>query len=48
MRYVDGDGALARAALAEAAGFGGSSLWALGYEDEAFWNGLTGASPRGA
>ncbi len=48
VRYVDGEGALARAALAEAAGFGGSSLWALGYEDEAFWNGLTEVGPRGA
>jgi hypothetical protein len=48
VRYVDGDGALARAALADAAGFGGSSLWALGYEDEAFWNGLAEADTRGA
>ena len=48
VRYVDGEGALARAALAEAAGFGGSSLWALGYEDEAFWNGLTEVGPCGA
>jgi spore germination protein YaaH len=48
VRYVDGDGALARAALADAAGFGGSSLWALGYEDEAFWNGLTEDGTRGA
>jgi spore germination protein YaaH len=48
VRYVDGDGALARAALADEAGFGGSSLWALGYEDEAFWNGLADADTRGA
>jgi spore germination protein YaaH len=48
VRYVDGDGALARAALADAAGFAGSSLWALGYEDEAFWNGLTEGGTRGA
>ena len=46
VRYVDGEGALARAALAEAAGFGGSSLWALGYEDEAFWTGLTDPAPE--
>ena len=48
VRYVDGEGALARAALAEAAGFSGSSLWALGYEDEAFWNGLSDVGTDGA
>jgi spore germination protein YaaH len=40
VRYVDGDGALARRDLAVAHGFAGSSLWAFGYEDDAFWAGL--------
>ena len=40
VRYVDGDGALARRSRALAAGFGGASVWALGYDDDAFWAGL--------
>jgi spore germination protein YaaH len=40
VRYVDGNGALERRARALAAGFGGASMWALGYDDEAFWAGL--------
>jgi spore germination protein YaaH len=42
VRYVDGDGALARRSRALAAGFGGASVWALGYDDAAFWAGLDG------
>ena len=34
-----------RLGLAEAAGLGGGSLWALGYEDEEVWNGLTEVGP---
>jgi spore germination protein YaaH len=40
VRYVDGDGALARRRRALAADFGGASVWALGYDDDAFWAGL--------
>ncbi len=40
VRYVDGDGALARRSRALAADFGGASVWALGYDDDAFWAGL--------
>jgi spore germination protein YaaH len=40
VRYVDGNGALARRDRALADGFAGSSLWAFGYEDDAFWTGL--------
>jgi spore germination protein YaaH len=40
VHYVDSAGALQRAALARTAGFHGASLWALGYEDEAFWTAL--------
>jgi spore germination protein YaaH len=49
VHFVDSEGALARLGLAEAAGFAGGSLWALGYEDEALWPGLAGANdPSGA
>ena len=40
VRYVDGDGALDRRSRALAASFGGASVWALGYDDDAFWAGL--------
>ncbi len=40
VHYVALDGALARARLAKDAGFGGISLWALGYEDPALWASL--------
>jgi spore germination protein YaaH len=45
VHYIDSQGALARLALAEEAAFDGGSLWALGYEDEELWSGL---SPAGA
>ena len=45
VRYVDGDGALARRSRALAADFGGASVWALGYDDDAFWAGLEAPAP---
>jgi spore germination protein YaaH len=45
VHYIDSQGALARLALAEKAGFDGGALWALGYEDAALWSGL---SPAGS
>ena len=38
VNYVDSDGARARIDLAREAGFAGVSLWALGYEDDSFWD----------
>lgn len=40
VHYVDGAGAIERLELALDAGFAGGSLWALGYEDEDFWDGF--------
>ncbi len=40
VHYVDLAGALERARIARRAGFGGVSLWALGYEDPALWPAL--------
>ena len=37
VHWVDGEGAAARARLAQQAGLGGVSLWALGYEDDDVW-----------
>jgi spore germination protein YaaH len=45
VRYIDGEGALARRSRALAAQFGGASVWALGYDDEAFWAGLDAPAP---
>jgi len=44
VRYVNGDGAGLRMQRAVAAGFGGVSLFALGYEDEATWNAISAIS----
>jgi HAD superfamily hydrolase (TIGR01509 family) len=41
VRWVDGDGVAERVMLARAAGWGGVSLWALGYDDPEVWNQLT-------
>jgi spore germination protein len=40
VNYVDSDGARARIDLAIEAGLGGVSLWALGYENDAFWQAI--------
>ena len=40
VHWVDGAGAAARVQLAQRAGLGGVSLWALGYDDEAVWTEL--------
>ena len=40
VHWVDGSGAAARVRLAQRAGLGGVSLWALGYDDEAVWTEL--------
>ena len=42
VHYVAADGAIARIRMAHAAGFGGVSLWALGYEDPGFWTEFAG------
>ena len=42
VHYVAADGAIARIRMAHAAGFGGVSLWALGYEDAGFWTEFAG------
>ena len=44
VRYVNGDGAGLRMQRAVAAGFGGVSLFAFGYEDEATWNAINAIS----
>ena len=44
VHYIDGEGGLARIELARAAGIERSALWALGYEDDAFWTGLADQS----
>lgn len=40
VHYVDADGVRARMDLAIAAGLGGVSLWALGFEDDDVWDAL--------
>lgn len=40
VHWVDGTGAAARVRLAQQAGLGGVSLWALGYDDDAVWTEL--------
>jgi hypothetical protein len=42
VHYVDGDGAIERIRIAQLAGLGGVSLWALGYEDAAAWDLIDG------
>jgi spore germination protein YaaH len=37
VNYVDSDGARLRIDMAREAGFGGVSLWALGYDDDSLW-----------
>lgn len=44
VHWVDAEGAAERAELARRAGWGGVSLWALGYEDDALWQSLLSAS----
>jgi hypothetical protein len=39
VHYVDGDGPRPPEPC-PAANFGGASVWALGYDDDAFWAGL--------
>jgi len=40
VHWVDGEGAAERARLAQQAGLGGVSLWAMGYEDDGVWAAL--------
>ena len=44
VHWVDAEGAAARAELARRAGWGGVSLWALGYEDDEVWQALIAAT----
>lgn len=44
--WVDGEGMAARVELARRAGWGGVSLWALGYDDDAAWTALVTAASR--
>jgi hypothetical protein len=43
-RWVDAEGAAARVEIARRAGWGGVSLWALGYEDADVWQAVVTAS----
>jgi spore germination protein YaaH len=40
VHYVDADGVRARMDLAIAAGLGGVSLWALGFDDDDVWDAI--------
>jgi HAD superfamily hydrolase (TIGR01509 family) len=44
VHWVDAEGAAARTHLAREAGWGGVSLWALGYEDAEAWTALVNAA----
>ena len=44
VQWVDAEGVAARASIGRAARWGGVSLWALGYEDEAVWRALVAAA----
>ena len=46
VNWVDQEGIAARVELARQAGWGGVSLWALGYDDDEAWNALVVASRR--
>ena len=46
VRWVDGEGALARIAIAREARLGGVALWALGYESDAAWSLIDGEIHR--
>lgn len=44
VHWVDAEGVAARTTMAREAGWGGVSLWALGYEDAEVWNALVNAA----
>lgn len=44
MHWVDAEGVADRVRMARRAGFGGVSLWAFGYEDEAVWSSIIDAA----
>jgi len=44
VRWVDSEGAAARAKIGRDAGWGGAALWALGYEDDDVWSSLVTAT----
>ena len=44
VHWVDAEGVAARAELARRAGWGGVSIWALGYEDAEVWQSVVAAS----
>jgi HAD superfamily hydrolase (TIGR01509 family) len=44
VRWVDSEGAAARAEIARRAGWGGAALWALGYDDDEVWTALLDAT----
>ena len=44
VHWVDAEGAAARAEIARRAGWGGVSVWALGYEDDEVWDSVVAAS----
>jgi len=44
VHWVDAEGAAARAEVARRAGWGGVSVWALGYEDDEVWQSVLSAS----
>jgi spore germination protein YaaH len=44
VRWVDAEGAAARAEIARRAGWGGVSVWALGYEDDEVWRSVVSAT----
>ena len=46
VHWVDAEGAAARVLRARQAGWGGVSLWALGYEDDEYWAALVDAASR--
>jgi HAD superfamily hydrolase (TIGR01509 family) len=46
VHWVDAEGAADRVLEARRAGWGGVSLWALGYEDDAYWDALVSATTR--
>ena len=48
VHWVGAEGVAARATLAREAGWGGVSLWALGYEDDDVWQRLVDAATAGA
>ena len=44
VHWVDGEGMAARVEIARRAGWGGVSLWALGYDDDAAWAAMVSAA----